>query len=191
MSIHSSASSVDRCIWPTTQSAGHLYGHCLHHKVSLRGDGKYTYVYRLSLQYVGCGLEFFIEQSWTHFCKQDSPSLCVHCSARVIKPLGKRTVFRGIWLIILFVYKYIADTVANILKCVALVGDNVGSRYSQIVSAFNVVPQSLGHNYTSEPHLLISRFMLTYTSCRCSTMMAQFHATQANTWGLPYQHCYC
>jgi len=47
----------------------------------------------------------------------------------MIKSLGQRTVFRGIWLIILFVYKYIADTVANILKCVALNGDDVKSRY--------------------------------------------------------------
>jgi hypothetical protein len=39
-------------------------------------------------------------------------------------------VFRGIWLIILFVYKYIADTVSNILNCVALNGDEVKSRYS-------------------------------------------------------------
>ena len=48
----------------------------------------------------------------------------------MIKSLGQRTVFRGIWLIILFVYKYIADTVANIFKCVALNGDDVNSRYS-------------------------------------------------------------
>ena len=47
-------------------------------------------------------------------------------SARVIKPLAQRTVFRGLWLIILFVYKYIADTVATYFKCVALNGD---SRY--------------------------------------------------------------
>ena len=48
----------------------------------------------------------------------------------MIKSLARHTVFRGIWLIILFVYKYIADTVANILKCVALNGDDVKSRYS-------------------------------------------------------------
>ena len=50
-------------------------------------------------------------------------------SARVIKPLAQRTVFRGLWLIILFVYKYIADTVATIFKCVALNGNEVNSRY--------------------------------------------------------------
>ena len=53
----------------------------------------------------------------------------ISTSARLIKSLGQRTVFRGTWLIILFVYKYIADTVANILKCVALNGDDINSRY--------------------------------------------------------------
>ena len=57
-------------------------------------------------------------------------------SARVIRPLGNKTVFRGIWLIILFVYKYVGDTVTTVLKCVALEGDEV--ERGTLVSSENV-----------------------------------------------------
>jgi len=49
-------------------------------------------------------------------------------SARFIRPLSQRTAFSGIWLIFLFVYKYTADTTANILKCVKLGGNEVNKR---------------------------------------------------------------
>ena len=51
------------------------------------------------------------------------------CSARFIRPLSQRTAFSGIWLIFLFVYKYTADTAANILQCVELEGDEVDKRH--------------------------------------------------------------
>lgn len=57
-------------------------------------------------------------------------------SARVIKSLGQRTVFRGIWLIVLFVYKYVADTVSNLLKCVRLKDGNVFKLVSTLALCF-------------------------------------------------------
>ena len=50
------------------------------------------------------------------------PNTLLLRSARFIRPLSHRSAFNGIWLISLFVYKYIADTTANILKCVKVNG---------------------------------------------------------------------
>ena len=58
-------------------------------------------------------------------------------------------MFRGIWLLTLFVYKYIADTVANILKCVALEGEDVKSRYQ---NALKLVSQSKNSSVYSLLH---------------------------------------
>ena len=58
-------------------------------------------------------------------------------SARHSKALSQRTAFSGIWLLFLIVYKFIADTAANVLTCARIEGDAVKKRHD--LSAVGIV----------------------------------------------------
>ncbi len=47
------------------------------------------------------------------------------CSARFIRSLSTRTVFDGLWFIFLYVYKFLADTTSNVVKCVKVEGNAI------------------------------------------------------------------